>query len=191
MYQSNTDGHIWVDAQGRLIPLTQHFTGHIDTVDPTHLWNSRVTKQGFHAVPPPISKGDAASSTAITQQPSPHTTPTSPIQGAPGSVPDGVNIVEDILRVLHEFDSRTKNEYELLNNLNWEEIGKNNDPASLGHLLASITALVKLENETLMFLSKISKIDVADSDINRKPCTIPEITFRAKVHEKLLQKLDE
>ena len=55
MYHSNTDCHIWVDAQGRLIPLTQ-LTGHIDTVDPTHLWNSRVTKQGFHAVPPPISK---------------------------------------------------------------------------------------------------------------------------------------
>ena len=79
MYHSNTDGHIWVDAQRRPIPLTQQLTGHIDTVDPTHLWNSRVTKQGFHAVPPPISKEEAANSTAITQQPPPHTTPTSPI----------------------------------------------------------------------------------------------------------------
>ena len=26
MYHSNTDGHIWVDAQGRLIPLTQQLT---------------------------------------------------------------------------------------------------------------------------------------------------------------------
>ena len=102
MYHSNTDGHIWVDAQKRPIPLTQQLTGHIDTVDPTHLWNSRVTKQGFHAVPPPISKGDAANSTAITQQPPPHTTPTSPIQGAPGSVPDGANIIEGTVARLRQ-----------------------------------------------------------------------------------------
>ena len=102
MYHSNTDGHIWVDDQRRPIPLTQQLTGHTDTVDPTHLWNSRVTKQGFHAVPPPISKGDAANSTAITQQPPPHTTPTSPIQGAPGSVPDGANIIEGTVASLRQ-----------------------------------------------------------------------------------------
>ena len=62
IYHSNTDGHIWVDAKGRPIPLTQQLTGHIDTVGPAHLWNSRVTKQCFHAVPPPISKGDTANS---------------------------------------------------------------------------------------------------------------------------------
>ena len=67
IYHSNTDGHIWVDAKGRSIPLTQQLTGYIDAVDPAHLWNSRVTKQGFHAVPPPISKGDNVNSTAITQ----------------------------------------------------------------------------------------------------------------------------
>ena len=42
--------------------------------------------------------------------------------------------IDAILRILHEFDGRTKREYEVLNNLNWEEIGKNNDTASLGHL---------------------------------------------------------
>ena len=79
----------------------------------------------------------------------------------------------------------------MLNSLNWEGIGKNNDPASLGHLLASATALFKLQNETFMFLSNISKIDMADSDEDRKPNTTPELTFKAKVHEKVLQKLDE
>ena len=33
IYHSNTDGHIWVDAKGKPIPLTQQLTGHIDTVD--------------------------------------------------------------------------------------------------------------------------------------------------------------
>ena len=42
-----------------------------------------------------------------------------------------------------------------------------------------------------MFLSNISKIDMADSDEDRKPNTTPELTFKAKVHEKVLQKLDE
>ena len=99
--------------------------------------------------------------------------------------------IEAILRILHEFDGRTKKEYEVLNNLNWEELGKTSDPASLGHLLASATALFKLKNETFIFLSKISKIDMADSDVDRKPSTTPELTFKAKVHEKVLQKLDE
>ena len=79
----------------------------------------------------------------------------------------------------------------MLNNLNWEGIGKNSDPASLSHLLASATALFKLKNETFMFLSNISKIDMADSDEDRKPNTTPELTFTAKVHEIVLQKWDE
>ena len=84
------------------LSLLTQLTGHIDVVDPSHLWNSRVTKQGFHAVPPPISKGDTANSTAITQQPPPHTTPTSPIQGASGSVPNGVDVTEGTLAELRQ-----------------------------------------------------------------------------------------
>ena len=75
----------------------------------------------------------------------------------------------------------------MLNNVNWEKIGKNNDPASLDHLLTSMTALFKLKIETLMFLSKHPKRDMTDSDVDRKPCTTPELTFKAKVHEKVLQ----
>ena len=44
IYHSKTDGHIWVVAIGRPISLTQQLTGHVDTVDPAHLWNSRVTR---------------------------------------------------------------------------------------------------------------------------------------------------
>ena len=99
--------------------------------------------------------------------------------------------IEGIFRVLHEFDSRTKDKYDVLNNLNWEGNRKNNELASLGHILASMNALFKLRDETFMFISRLSKIHMADSDEDIDPCTIPELTFRVKVHKKVLQKLDE
>ena len=42
-----------------------------------------------------------------------------------------------------------------------------------------------------MFISRISKIHLADSDEDMNPCAIPELTFRVKVHKKVLQKLVE
>ena len=51
--------------------------------------------------------------------------------------------IEGILRVLHEFDSRKKDKYDVLNNLNWEGNRKNNELASLGHILASMNSLFK------------------------------------------------
>ena len=79
----------------------------------------------------------------------------------------------------------------MLNNLNWEGNRNNNDLASLGHILASMDALFKLRDETFMFISRISKIHLADSDEDMNPCNIPELTFRIKVHQKVLQKLVE
>ena len=71
------------------------------------------------------------------------------------------------------------------------ETGKNNELASLCHILASMNALFKLRDETFMFISRISKIHLADLDEDINPCTIPELTFRVKVHKKVLQKLVE
>ena len=99
--------------------------------------------------------------------------------------------IEGIFRVLHEFDSRIKDKYDVLNNLNWEGNRKNNELASLGHILASMNALFKLRDETFMLISRLSKIHMADSDEDIDPCTIPELTFRVKVHKKVLKKLDE
>ena len=99
--------------------------------------------------------------------------------------------IEGIFRVLHEFDSRTKDKYDVLNNLNWEGNRKRNEIASLGHILASMNALFKLRDETFMFISRLSKIHMAASDEDIDPCTIPELTFRVKVHKKVLQKMDE
>ena len=59
-----------------------HYLGHFLTTEGIKPQLEKV--KSVHAVPPPISKGDTADSTAITQQPPPHTTCTSPIQGASG-----------------------------------------------------------------------------------------------------------
>ena len=99
--------------------------------------------------------------------------------------------IEGIFRVSREFDSRTKDKYDVLNNLNWEGNRKSNELASLDHILASMNALFKIRDETFIFISRLSKIHMADSDEDIDPCTIPELTFRVKVHKKVLQKLDE
>ena len=72
------------------MPLTQTLTGHINSTDPVLLWNSRVTREGYHSVPPAISKGSAINSTAIAQQPPQHSPPTSPIQNSL-TIPQGVD----------------------------------------------------------------------------------------------------
>ena len=99
--------------------------------------------------------------------------------------------IEGIFRVLHEFDSGIKDKYDVLNNLNWEGNRKNNELASLGHILACMNALFQLRDGTFMLISRLSKIHMADSDEDIDPCTIPELTFRVNVHKKVLQKLDE
>ena len=97
VYHSNQHGQIWVDAKNRPIPLTQTLTGHIDSTDPVLLWNSRVTRQGYHSVSAAISKGSAINSTAITKQPPEHSTPTSPVQNSL-TVPQGVDPTNETLK---------------------------------------------------------------------------------------------
>ena len=99
VYHSNQQGQIWLDAKKRPIPLTQPLTGHIDSTDPVLLWNSRVTREGYHSAPVAVSKGSAINGTAITQQPPAHSTPTSPIQDSL-TIPPGVDPNEDTLKEL-------------------------------------------------------------------------------------------
>ena len=99
VYHSNQQGQIWLDAKKRPIPLTQLLTGHIDSTDPVLLWNSRVTREGYHSAPVAVRKGSAINSTAITQQPPAHSTPTSPIQDSL-TIPPGVDPTEDTLKGL-------------------------------------------------------------------------------------------
>ena len=97
VYHTNQNGHIWLDAKMRPIPLTQTLTGYIDSTDPVLLWNSRVTREDFHSVPAAISKGSAINSTAITQQPPAYSTPTSPIQNSL-TIPQGVDPTDETLK---------------------------------------------------------------------------------------------
>ena len=50
VYHTSQNGHIWLDAKHRSIPLTQTLTGHIDSTDPVLLWYSRVTREGYNSV---------------------------------------------------------------------------------------------------------------------------------------------
>ena len=97
VYHSNQQGQIWLDTKDRPIPLTQTLTGHIDSTDPVLLWNSRVTRECYHSVPAAISKGSTINSTAITQQPPAHSTPTSPIQNSL-TIPQGVDLTDETLK---------------------------------------------------------------------------------------------
>ena len=88
-----------MDAKERPILLTQPLTGHINSTDPVFLWNSRVTREGYHSVPVAVSRGSAINSTAITQQPQAHSTPTSPIQNSP-TIPQGIDPTEPTLKAV-------------------------------------------------------------------------------------------
>ena len=99
VYHSNQHGQIWLDAKDRPIPLTQPLTGHINSTDPVLLWNSRVTREGYHSVPVAVSRGSAINSTAITQQPPAHSTPTSPIQNSL-TIPQGIDPTEPTLKAV-------------------------------------------------------------------------------------------
>ena len=86
-----------MDAKNSPIPLNQTLTGHIDSTDPVLLWNSRVTREGYHSIPAAISKGSAINSTAIAQQPPEHSTPTNPIQNSL-TVSQGVDPTDETLK---------------------------------------------------------------------------------------------
>ena len=37
-------GNVWLDGNGKPIPLDQPLVSHVDSISPTKLWNSRFTK---------------------------------------------------------------------------------------------------------------------------------------------------
>ena len=73
-------GHIWLDAKNNTIPLNSQLVGHIELIDPNTYWQSRATWTNIHSSVTPPKRGGAVNSTAGTQQPPQHTSPTSPIQ---------------------------------------------------------------------------------------------------------------
>ena len=79
-YHMSPEGHIWLDAKNNTIPLNSQLVGHIELIDPNTNWQSRATWRNIHSSVTPCQRGGAVNSTAVTQQPPQHTSPTSPIQ---------------------------------------------------------------------------------------------------------------
>ena len=73
-------GHIWLDAKNNPIHLNSQLVEHIESIKPYTYWQPRFTQTGIHSsVTLPQMRG-AVNSTAVTQYPTQHASPTSPIQ---------------------------------------------------------------------------------------------------------------
>ena len=67
------------------------------------------------------------------------------------------NEIEEILRISEEFGSKIKNKYIVLQAIYREQNWKNNDLASLGQKLASMSTLFKLRNEIVRFIQDLER----------------------------------
>ena len=67
------------------------------------------------------------------------------------------NEIEEILRISEEFGSKIKNKYIVLQAIYREQNWKNNDLASLGQKLASMSTLFKLRNEIARFIQDLER----------------------------------
>ena len=74
------EGHIWLDAKNNPIHLNSQLVGHIESIDPHIHWQSRATRTSIHSSVTPPQREGAVNSTAVTQQPPQHTSPTNAIQ---------------------------------------------------------------------------------------------------------------
>ena len=67
------------------------------------------------------------------------------------------NEIEEILRISEEFGSKIKSKYIVLQAIYREENWKNNDLASLGQKLASMSTLFNLRNEIGRFIRTLNE----------------------------------
>ena len=67
------------------------------------------------------------------------------------------NEIEEILRISEEFGSKIKDKYIVLQAIYREQNWKNNDLASLGQKLASMSTLFKLRNEIARFIQDLER----------------------------------
>ena len=78
LYHTDKNGHIWVDARGLPIPLTQTLNNHEDLVTPDRLFNSMQTRGRVLPQVIPVSR-QPINSTQIGAKSPPTNDPTSPI----------------------------------------------------------------------------------------------------------------
>ena len=94
-YHMSPEGHIWLDAKNNPIPLNSQLVGHIESIDLHTYWQSRTTQTSIHPSVTPPQRGRAVNSTAVTQQPPQHTSPTSPIHFESVDIPQGIDTSEN------------------------------------------------------------------------------------------------
>ena len=100
------------------------------------------------------------------------------------------NEIEEILRISEEFGSKIKNKYIVLQAIYREQNWKNNDLASLGHKLASMSTLFKLRNEIARFIQDLErKNKTLDSKFSKG--TVSEHSSWVEVQKAILPYVEE
>ena len=147
-YHMSPDGHIWLDAKNNPIPLNSQLVGHIESIYPHTYWQSTATGTSIYSSVTPPQRGGAVNSTAVTQQPPQHTSPTSPIQNE--------------FEVLDNFwlglvDLTRYHNCVLLNvNLNWRKHLETQDCESLRQTVLNVKTFTKLHKVTNKYLQEIT-----------------------------------
>ena len=100
------------------------------------------------------------------------------------------NEIEEILRISEEFGSKIKNKYIVLQAIYREQNWKNNDLASLGQKLASMSTLFKLSNEIARFIQDLERKNKnLDSKFSKE--TVSEHSSWVEVQKAILPYVEE
>ena len=98
--------------------------------------------------------------------------------------------IEEILKVSEEFGSKIKNKYTVLQAIYREQNWKNNDLATIGHKLTSMSTLFKLSNEIGRFVQDLErKNKTLDSKFSKG--TVSEHTLWVEVQKAILPYVEE
>ena len=100
------------------------------------------------------------------------------------------NEIEEILRISEEFGSKIKDKYIVLQAIYREENQKNNDLASLGQKLVSMSTLFKLSNEIGRFIQDLKRKN-KNLDSKFSKGTVSEHSSWVEVQKAILPYMEE
>ena len=100
------------------------------------------------------------------------------------------NEIAEILRISEEFGSKIKNKYTVLQAIYREQNWKNNDLASLGQKLASMSTLFKLRNEIARFIQDLERKN-KNLDSKFSKGTVSEHSSWVEVQKAILPSVEE
>ena len=100
------------------------------------------------------------------------------------------NEIEEILRISEEFGSKIKNKYIVLQAIYREQNWKNNDLASLGQKLTSMSTLFKLRNEIARFIQDLERKN-KNLDSKFSKGTVSEHSSWVEVQKAILPYVEE